>query len=111
MSLFVDPVFDQIEASARTGANFVEIHTGAYANEKKASERRARLKEVAGSCRLAESLGLRVNAGHGLDYNNVRAVALIDEIEELNIGFSIIARAVFVGLRTAVAEMKRAIKV
>jgi pyridoxine 5-phosphate synthase len=109
VSLFVDPESEQIEASAKTGANFIEIHTGAYANEKDSSKRKALLKEVANSTKLALDLGLRVNAGHGLDYENVKDIASINGVEELNIGFSIVARAVFVGLESAVAEMKRAI--
>jgi pyridoxine 5-phosphate synthase len=109
VSLFVDPVSAQIDAAARTGANFIEIHTGAYANAKSEIEQKERLKDVSDAADLAKSLGLRVNAGHGLDYKNAKAIALIDEIEELNIGFSIIARAVFVGLKQAVREMKRTI--
>lgn len=109
VSLFVDPVVSQIEASAKCGANFIEIHTGAYANSKTKAERDKRLKEIVEAVRYAGKLGLKVNAGHGLDYDNVREIALIPGVEELNIGFGIIARAVFVGLERAVSEMKKAI--
>ena len=102
VSLFIDPVREQIEASAKTGAGFIEIHTGAYALSAD------KLNDVVRAAELAGRLGLRVNAGHGLDYNNVRNIAAIKEIEELNIGFSIIARSVFVGLRAAVEEMRAA---
>ena len=109
VSLFVDPVREQIEASARTGADFIEIHTGLYANARSKDERSSRLKDVSDAALLAKSLGLSVNAGHGLDYDNVGDIAQIPGIEELNIGFSIVSRAVFVGLKSAVLEMKRAI--
>ena len=108
VSLFIDPDAEQVKASAKTGANFVEIHTGAYANAKTRSGRARELKKVTDSAALAKRLGLRVNAGHGLTYDNVAEIVEIPEIEELNIGFSIIARAVFVGIRTAVSEMKKA---
>ncbi len=111
VSLFVDPVPYQIEASAKTGANFIEIHTGAYANEKNANEKKKRLKEIAEATALAKSLGFKVNAGHGLDYANARDIVKISSIEELNIGFSIVARALFVGLKRAVEEMKQAMKI
>jgi pyridoxine 5-phosphate synthase len=86
----------------------VEIHTGAYANAKTGAERSRELKKVAESAALARTLGLRVNAGHGLDYYNVGDIVRIPEIEELNIGFSVIARAVLAGIRAAVSEMKKA---
>jgi pyridoxine 5-phosphate synthase len=105
VSLFIDPEPIQIEASARTGATFIEIHTGKYANDP--SPKNLRSIEVA--VLLATELGLKVNAGHGLDYKNTKAVAKIEGIEEFNIGFSVIARSVFVGLKTAVKEMKHVI--
>lgn len=108
VSLFVDPDIGQVMASSKTGANFVEIHTGAYANAKTGAERSRELKKVAESAALARTLGLRVNAGHGLDYYNVGDIVRIPEIEELNIGFSVIARAVLAGIRAAVSEMKKA---
>lgn len=109
VSLFIDPVPDQIRASAESGAACVELHTGRYANARNEDAQRACLCELAEAANLARELGLRVYAGHGLNYTNVRAVADIPEVEELNIGHSIISRAVFVGLDHAVREMKSAI--
>ncbi len=106
VSLFVDPVTKQLEAAARTGARTVELHTGGYATAATAARRAGELAALRRAARGARQLGLAVAAGHGLDYHNVRAVAAIPEIEELNIGFSIIARAVFVGIEQAVREMK-----
>lgn len=106
VSLFIDPEQRQIEAAAATGATHIELHTGKYAeahSETAAAHELAQLREGA---RLARRLGLRVNAGHGMNYRNVGPVAAIVEIEELNIGHSIVGRALFVGLRQAVAEMK-----
>jgi pyridoxine 5-phosphate synthase len=103
VSLFVDPEEGQIEASARAGADFVELHTGEYARDPR------KLSKVRQAGRLASKLGLRVNAGHGLDYNNVGGMVALSEIEELNIGFSIIARSVFVGMKQAVSEMRKII--
>jgi len=105
VSLFIDPNAEQIEAARRVGAPVVELHTGAYADHsgsRQASEL-ARLRDAA---RIAASLGLTVHAGHGLNYHNVMPVAAIPEIVELNIGHSIIARAVFDGLAVAIREMK-----
>jgi pyridoxine 5-phosphate synthase len=103
VSLFVDPLEDQIRASSETGASFIEIHTGKYAR----SGSKKDLSDIAASVILAKSLGLRVNAGHGLDYGNAASVARIDGMEELNIGFSIIARSIFVGLKKAASDMKK----
>lgn len=108
-SLFVDPEPAQLEAAAATGAPVVELHTGAYANASGELERRRELERVVEAARQAHALGLTVHAGHGLHYHNVEPVAAIPWIAELNIGHAIIARAVFDGLRTAVAEMKRLI--
>lgn len=105
VSLFIDPDKKQIKAAKKTGSDFIELHTGEYANAKNAKERNTRLKILADSAAFAIGLGLKVNAGHGLNYSNVRAVAGIEGIEELNIGHSIISRAVFVGLDKAVREM------
>jgi len=105
VSLFVDPISSQIEASAKTGADFIEIHTGAYAGHRSEDQRSRELDKINKATDLAVGLGLMVNAGHGLDYQNVGNIVKIDGIEELNIGFSIIARAVFVGLEKAVEEM------
>ena len=110
VSLFVDPISDQIHSAAHTGATFIEIHTGQYAAAKKKVDQETKLKEIAEAVKLAKELGLRVNAGHGLDYENVHPIAEIEGVEELNIGFSIIVRALFVGLESAVREMKDAIR-
>lgn len=107
VSLFIDPVKEQIDAAVAVGAPYVEFHTGAYANAqnlKAMGEELTRLKEMAA---YASAKGLHVNSGHGLNYQNVAAIAAIPEMEELNIGHSIIARAVFTGLEEAVREMKR----
>ncbi len=105
VSLFIDPDASQIEAARRSGAPVVELHTGAYANAFGAA-RAIELDRVRTAAKLAASLGLTVNAGHGLNYHNVEPIAAIAEIVELNIGHAIIARAVFDGLATAVREMK-----
>ena len=105
VSLFVDPEPSQIEAAKRAGAPVVELHTGAYADAGGAARARE-FERLRASARLAASLGLVVNAGHGLHYHNVQPVAAITEIVELNIGHSIIARAVFDGLAKAVRDMK-----
>ena len=104
-SLFVDPEMDQIRASKKTGAEFIEIHTGKYCDAKTEKEQLNELDKVKISVKEALSLGLRVNAGHGLNYKNVIPIARIQGIEELNIGHSIIGRAVLVGLEQAVREM------
>jgi pyridoxine 5-phosphate synthase len=105
VSLFIDPDPAQIEAARRAGAPVIELHTGAYAAAEGAARAREfeRLREAA---RLAASLGLTVNAGHGLHYHNVEPIAAIAEITELNIGHSIIARAIAEGMARAVREMK-----
>ena len=105
VSLFVDPDQAQIEAAKRAGAPAVELHTGAYADAGGAARARE-FERLRASARFAASLGLVVNAGHGLHYHNVQPVAAIAEIVELNIGHSIIARAVFDGLAKAVRDMK-----
>ncbi len=110
VSLFVDPVKEQIETAAKLGADFIEIHTGEYANartEIKASEHLDRIRKMAG---FGRTLGLRVNAGHGLNYVNIRPITLLEDIEEVSIGHAIISRAVFVGLEDAVREMVRLVR-
>lgn len=106
VSLFIDPIKSHIQMVQSLGADFIELHTGTYANVCGQVELN-RLKE---SALLAHSLGLGVNAGHGLNYENVRAVAKLPYIEELNIGHSIVSRALFVGMKKAVEEMNRLIK-
>lgn len=105
VSLFIDPEPEQIEASKRTGAPFVEIHTGRYAEAKTETEQQAALLRIMEAARLGGDLGLRIAAGHGLNYQNVAAVAAIPEVEELNIGHSIVSRAAFVGIERAIREM------
>jgi pyridoxine 5-phosphate synthase len=111
VSLFVDSDPEQIKASQQTGAKWVELHTGKYANALQEAELRSELLNLQTGAELAFELGLRVNAGHGLTYQNVRAIALIPHMEELNIGHSIISRAVLVGLDRAVREMKALISI
>jgi pyridoxine 5-phosphate synthase len=105
VSLFIDPDDNQIAAARKSGADWVEIHTGAYANANTEKNREREFVKIAEAAKLAGSLGLRVGAGHGLNYINVRKIARIPEVEELNIGHSIISRAVLVGLERAVREM------
>ena len=111
VSLFIDADPAQLESAKKTGAPVVEIHTGHYADAKTPVSRETELARIATAVRIGEELGLHVNAGHGLDYHNVKAIAAIEGVKELNIGHSIISRAVFVGLDDAVKEMKRLIQV
>ncbi|MBI5614755.1 MAG: pyridoxine 5'-phosphate synthase [Gammaproteobacteria bacterium] len=106
VSLFIDPDEAQIRAAHAAGAPAIELHTGTYA-EAAGPAQAAELARIARAATLAAGLGLRVNAGHGLHYENVQAIAGLPEIAELNIGHAIVARAVFDGFHTAVAEMKR----
>ena len=105
VSLFIDPDLEQIKAAHRAGAGFVEIHTGAYCDALTEELRREELAKIDTAIRVARKLGLRVNAGHGLNYRNVAAVVALGGVEEFNIGHSIVARAVLVGLERAVREM------
>ena len=105
VSLFVDPVSDQLEAAAEVGARTIELHTGQYANAKTPAAKARALRVLKQAARQGRALGLVVAAGHGLDYDNVLEIVQIPEIEELNIGFSIITRALSVGLERAVKEM------
>lgn len=107
VSLFIDPVQSQVDAAVAVGAPFVEFHTGAYANATTKAAQMEELKKLADMADYASSKGLHVNSGHGLTYENVAPIAAIPQMEELNIGHSIIARAIFVGLPTAVQEMKK----
>ncbi|CAG9000492.1 MAG: Pyridoxine 5'-phosphate synthase [Candidatus Celerinatantimonas neptuna] len=106
VSLFIDADREQIEASHACGARFVELHTGHYADAEDDSSQQSELKKISAGASLASDLGLKVNAGHGLHYHNVKAIAALPEIYELNIGHAIIARAVMVGLSQAVRDMK-----
>jgi len=107
VSLFVDAMPEQIDAALRSGAPVIEIHTGRYADAASADERGEELARIELGVQQGLDLGLQVNAGHGLNYHNVQAIAAIPGIAELNIGHAIVARAVFSGLQEAVREMKR----
>lgn len=107
VALFIDADDAQLAAAQQTGASHLEIHTGRYADTRGKAQA-AELRRIAGFARAAKKAGFEVHAGHGLHLQNVAAIARIAEIEELNIGHSIIARALFVGFPAAVAEMKRA---
>jgi pyridoxine 5-phosphate synthase len=108
-SLFIDPDAESVRASAAMGAHAVELHTGEYANARGAerAEQLGRLRRVAA---LGRTLGLAVHAGHGLTYENVAPLAAVAEIEELNIGHSVVSRAVFVGMERAVREMAELVR-
>lgn len=106
VSLFIDPDERQIEAAVSCGAPVVELHTGAYA-EADGEQRAIELQRIVDAAALGDRLGLVVNAGHGLNYDNVGEVAAIPQILELNIGHAIVSRAVFDGMAIAVSEMKR----
>jgi pyridoxine 5-phosphate synthase len=106
VSLFIAPDAKQIEASARVGAQFIELHTGKFAEVFSDSKKRqTELKRLVAGAQLARSLGLRVNAGHGLNCENLPALFAVPHLEELNIGHSLVSRAVFIGLKAAVKEM------
>jgi pyridoxine 5-phosphate synthase len=105
VSLFVDPLPEQIESAREIGADKIEIHTGAYANARTEDQQRELLDVVRASARMARELGLGVNAGHGLNYLNVIPFRATGEIDEVSIGHAVIARALFVGIDRAVKEM------
>ena len=106
VSLFIDPDPVQLDAAVAVGAPVVELHTGRYADAS-GDEQASELQRVATAAQYGDDLGLIINAGHGLNYENVAEIAVIEQIVELNIGHSIISRAVFDGLSAAVSEMKR----
>lgn len=106
VSLFIDPDFAQIDATLRCGAPVIELHTGAYADAESDAEQQQELERIREAAAYAQQQGLIVNAGHGLHYHNVEAIAAIPGMNELNIGHAIVARAVFVGLKDAVKEMR-----
>ncbi|MDJ0554764.1 MAG: pyridoxine 5'-phosphate synthase [Microcoleaceae cyanobacterium MO_207.B10] len=109
VSMFIDAENAQIQASAEIQAKFIELHTGCYAEAENEASRHKELTILADGCQIAIASGLRVNAGHGLTYGNVYPVACLEGMEELNIGHTIISRAVLVGMERAVREMKQAI--
>jgi len=106
VSLFIDPDLKQVDKSKESGANMVEIHTGSYADARNEKTQLIELIKIENSVDYAIDLGLRVSAGHGLNYFNVGDIAIIEGIEELNIGHSLISRAVLVGMETAVRDME-----
>jgi pyridoxine 5-phosphate synthase len=109
VSLFIDPDLDQVKASHRAEAQVVEFHTGRFCDAQLVPDRNKEHARLVDACKAARKLGLVVAAGHGLHYGNVHEVAGIEEVEELNIGHSIVSRAVLVGLERAVREMKELI--
>lgn len=110
VSLFVDPDIEQIKESHRVGANTIEIHTGTYCDARLPEERQIELAKIQNAIRAGRKLGLGVNAGHGLNYQNVQAVVALGGIDEYNIGHSIVSRAVLVGIERAVREMAALIR-
>lgn len=110
VSLFIDPNQKQIEAAKQSGADYIEIHTGQYAEAKGCLEQQNELNLIDNAIKLAKKLGLGVNAGHGLNYFNIKPLAALGGIEEYNIGHSIISRAMLVGLDCAVRDMVLLIK-
>jgi pyridoxine 5-phosphate synthase len=106
VSVFIDPDLDQVKAAHRIESQVVEFHTGRYCEARLAADRKRELARLIDACKAASKLGLVVAAGHGLHYENVTAVAAIPEIQELNIGHAIVARAVLLGMDRAVREMK-----
>jgi pyridoxine 5-phosphate synthase len=110
VSLFIEPDLEIIKAAHKLGADYIEVHTGHYANARRAAEEAAALDAIQQSARFAAKLNIGVNAGHGLTYRNVKRVAAVKEIVEFNIGHSIVARAVHVGMERAVTEMKELVK-
>jgi len=111
VSLFVDPAPDQIRAAADAGANAIELHTGDYANATTEAELQQEAERLARGAEVAHDTGLRVHAGHGLDYNNfLRFRESVPHVAEVSIGFAVMARAIFVGLDTAVRDMRDVVK-
>jgi len=106
VSLFIDPDLNQVRAAHKIKADFIELHTGRYANSRRLQDEQAELENLTQAAKLADKLNLGVSAGHGLNYQNVKRLTQIPEIVDFNIGHSIIARSVFVGLDRAVREMK-----
>lgn len=110
VSIFTEPDIPQIDASAEAGADFVEIHTGVFSNSLTEEEQFDELERIRGAAKHAKKLGLGVNAGHGLNYQNVKIFRELENIDEVSIGHAVIARAVIVGIEEAVKEMIRLIR-
>ena len=110
VSIFTEPDIPQIDASAETGADFVEIHTGVFSNALTEEEQFDELERIRGAAKHAKKLGLGVNAGHGLNYQNIKIFRELGDIDEVSIGHAVIARAVIVGIEEAVKEMIRLIR-
>ena len=109
VSLFIDADNAQIDAAIKTGAPYIELHTGQYADAETEEIQQQELSRIAQAATYATQAGIKVNAGHGLNYHNVKPIAALPEIVELNIGHAIVARAVVDGFAAAVSEMKRLI--
>jgi len=110
VSYFIDPDLNQIKASAKAGADYIELHTGNYANAPDSDTEDEELEKIASMAQAGSKLGLSISAGHGLTYNNVKEIAQIDKIEELNIGHSIVSKAILTGFEKAVRDMIEIIK-
>lgn len=110
VSVFIDPIREQIEAAKEIGSDMIEIHTGDYANAPTSRRKRRHLVIINQMAKFAKTLDLGVNAGHGLDYSNIKPIAAMKEIDEVSIGYAIIVRAMFAGLEEAVREMVRLVK-
>jgi len=109
VSMFIDPDLDQVRASHEVGASMIELHTGTFANHF-GTERAAEVARLKAAAELGHSLGLQINAGHGLTTSNLPDLWAVPHLHELNIGHHIVSRAVFIGLRAAVAEMLETMK-
>ena len=109
VSLFIDPESEQISASSESGAEFIELHTGTFADSR-GSAVNLELKRLRKAAEFADEIGLKVNAGHGIDYKNIEGIITIPFLCELNIGHSIVSRAVLIGMKEAVAEMLKLMK-
>jgi pyridoxine 5-phosphate synthase len=107
VSLFIDPITEQINATQDIGADMMEIHTGEYANANDKNEINFQLARIKSAAKLGKKLGLIVNAGHGLDYKNIKPIAKIPEIDEVSIGYAIIVESMFVGLENAIRKIKK----
>ncbi len=110
VSLFIDPTEAQVRASSDIGTDMIELHTGEFAEAKTESEAREQLQRIREAAKLGKTLNLGVNAGHGLDYENVSSVAALSDIDEMSIGHAVIVRALYVGLEQAVKEMIRLVE-